>query len=207
MPLTKRRQIAVKIPNHYVADGGKTIDPSVKTRGRINHQRSIGSPGRPHLNFETAFFRRDMIFQRIDRIIGGTDHFHFHLPHDTASGELGSRKFGVGLIPNGFGGGWIEQAIADTKRPLQFQVRPMVQGIAQAHRHRRCPGLKFFPIIRVAGNQPLSNAIPPHGAPFVVIAGEPEFGKIREARVLRDLLWRQMTMIVDDRLRFSVVVV
>ena len=40
-----------------------------------------------------------------------------------------------------------------------------------------------------------------------MIAGEPEFSEILKARVFRDLLWRQMTVVVDDRLGLSIIVV
>ena len=118
MTLTQRRQIAVEVTNRGVADGGKAVDPGVETRGGIYHQRSIRPPRWPHLNLETTVSRGDMMFQRIDRIIGGTHHFYVHLPHDAASRELRLGQFGVGVIPNGFRGRRIEQAIADTKRPF-----------------------------------------------------------------------------------------
>ncbi len=79
----------------------------------------------------------------------------------------------------------------------------MIERVAQRLRHRLGPGLKLLPVAARAGAVFLGDAVRAHGAPLVVIAVEPNRGKRPEFVVLRDLLGRQVAVVVDDRLGFG----
>src|SRR5262245_58481567 len=87
---------------------------------------------------------------------------------------------------------------------LQFDVGPVIKRIAQSVRNGGGPGLKLTERIGVAGAEPLRHAIGTHRPPFVMIALEPDFKKIIEGTILGDVLWRQVAMIIEDRLVFRV---
>ena len=49
-----------------------------------------------------------------------------------------------------------------------------------------------------------ADAVGPHGAPFVVVAFQPDFEQIPKAAVGRHVLRRQVAMIVEDGLIFGI---
>ena len=140
-----------------------------------------------------------MMLQRIGRIVGRADQHDVHLPHDAAGGELGLGELGVALAPNALGRVGAQQPVADAQRPLQFQVRPVVQRVAERLRHGLGPLLELLPIRGVAGAIALRHAGRPHRPPLVVIAGKPDLRQILEAAVLGHLGGRKMAVVVDDR--------
>ena len=66
------------------------------------------------------------MFQRIDRIVGGADHFHVHLLHDAASGKAILRQQIVALIPDFIRRRRRENLTCNTKRTAQLKMRPVV---------------------------------------------------------------------------------
>ena len=83
----------------------------------------------------------------------------------------------------------------------------MVERIAQTLRHGRGPGLEFFPVAGVTGDEAFIDAVGTQAAPFVVIAFEPHVRQVGEARIGGDVFGRQVTVVVDDRLVRGVIVV
>ena len=77
-------------------------------------------------------------------------------------------------------------------------MRPVVERVAQRRRHRIRPGGKLFPVRRITSAQPLSDAVGPHGAPFVVITIQPNFRERSEAIVLGDQIRPQVAVVVDN---------
>jgi hypothetical protein len=92
------------------------------------------------------------------------------------------------------------QQFVDSEIAFQFQVRPVIQRIAQRGRHGARPGEVFLVRKSVAGALAFRHPVGPHGAPFVVIAFQPDLEKILEAPVFRHILGRQMAMIIQNRL-------
>src|SRR5262249_31930651 len=56
--------------------------------------------------------------------------------------------------------------------------------VANGVRHGRGPRLEFFKGFGAAGAKTLSDAVETHGAPFVMIAFEPDFREVAELAVL-----------------------
>ena len=113
--------------------------------------------------------------------------------------QLVRRQTLVCALPDPGRRGLVEQ-IVDAEVPRQLQVRPVIERIAQAARHRRCPRQELLVRIRVAGAVPLGDAVGPHRPPLVVIALEPDLEEVGEPAVLGDVLRRQVAVVVDDRL-------
>ena len=79
----------------------------------------------------------------------------------------------------------------------------MIERIAQRMRHGCGPGLKFLEGLGVAGDKALGDAIGAHGAPFVMVAFEPDFEEVVKLAVFRDVARRKMAVIIKDRLFFG----
>ena len=91
--------------------------------------------------------------------------------------------------------------------PLQFQMGPVIQGIADQLLQSFGPFLKFLPGRGVAGDEGLFDAVGTHLPPFVVIAAQPDLGNIGKLSVLCDVLGADMAVIVQNRHGFGIVVV
>ena len=85
-------------------------------------------------------------------------------------------------------------------------MRPMVQRIAEQVGHGLCPLLKLFPIRRVTGDVPLIDAVGAHGAPFIMVAAQKELCNIPKLMILGNDFRIQMTVVVDNRHLFRVIV-
>ena len=94
----------------------------------------------------------------------------------------------VAIFPDAFGGGWAEQAIRDAKVAIEFEMAPVVEGIAEEVGHGGGEFFEFFPIRSVSGAVSLMDAVGTHGSPFVMISIEPNLGDILPSDVLGDLL-------------------
>ncbi len=86
-------------------------------------------------------------------------------------------------------------------------MRPVVKRVANSVRNRRGPGVKLLTIGRIAGTQALSNTVSTHSAPFVVIAFQPDVIQVVKTVVVRDLLRRQMAVVIEDWLIFGVIMI
>src|SRR4051812_12293524 len=79
----------------------------------------------------------------------------------------------------------------------------MVQRIAEGMRDSRGPRLEFLERLGVSGDKPLGHAISPHGAPFVVIAFEPNLEQVVEPAIFCQVARRQVAMVIKNGLLFS----
>ena len=109
-------------------------------------------------------------------------------------------------MPDGFRRLLVEQII-DIEIPLQFEMCPMVNRVPQGVRNRVRPSEKLFVGRCRAGTEALGNAVSAHGSPFVVITRKPDLVQVFEATVDGDIGCVKVRVIVDDRLRFSVLVI
>ncbi len=69
----------------------------------------IRAPARQHLMSKVVFGDSRVVLKRINRIVGGTDHLHIHLLHDSAGGEGILSQQIITLVPDLIGGGWRQQ--------------------------------------------------------------------------------------------------
>ena len=100
----------------------------VVVKGRqLDVEGFIRAPAWQHFDVKRAVLRDNRVmFQRVDRIVGGAHHLHVHLLHDAARREAILRQQFVALIPDFIRRGGREQLAGDTKRTTQFEVRPVV---------------------------------------------------------------------------------
>src|SRR5262245_9359178 len=84
---------------------------------------------------------------------------------------------------------------------------PMVERIAQRMRDSSRPGLELGKGFSVSRAKWLGHAVGTHRPPFVMVAFKPNFRQIFELAVLSDISGRQMTMVVQNRLRLGKLVV
>ena len=83
----------------------------------------------------------------------------------------------------------------------------MVERVADEVRHGFGVGLEFFARAGIAGDEAFGDAEGAQAAPFVVVAFEPDGGKVGELAVRGDVRRRQVAVVVVDGLVFGVVVV
>ena len=116
---------------------GKATDIGVRHFAQLRHvvvegrlfdiEGFVRTPAWQHFHGEGAVFSDgSVMLERIDRIVGGADHFHIHLLHDAASGEALLRQQIVALIPDFVRRSRREDFTCNTKRTTQLKMRPVV---------------------------------------------------------------------------------
>ena len=83
----------------------------------------------------------------------------------------------------------------------------MMERVAQRVRDGGDPRIELFARGGVAGAEALINAVRAHRAPFVMIAGEPDFREIRECVIVENLFGRKVAVVVVDRLVLREIVI
>lgn len=88
---------------------------------QLDVERFIRAPARQHFDVKGVVFGDSrVVLKRINRIVGGTDHLHIHLFHDSAGGEGILSQQIITLVPDLIGGGWRQQLTCNTKRSTQL---------------------------------------------------------------------------------------
>ena len=83
---------------------------------------------------------------------------------------------------------------------LQFEVGPVVERVAHRIGNRLGPLLELLPIGRILARAILLiDPVGAHGAPFVVVAFEPDLRQVVETVIRSHVLGNQVAMVVDDR--------
>ena len=85
-------------------------------------------------------------------------------------------------------------------------MSPVVEGVAKAVRNGLGPGTKFFFWRSASGDVGFWDSIGSHSPPLVVVMTKPEIGYVFPALVSGHLLWREMSVIVDNRKIFRRIV-
>ena len=123
--------------------------------------------------------------QVINRIVGRAEMRHIgHLDH--FSRGHGLQLFIAEIIY------LISSIFVENSRVIkivsQFQMRPVVQRIADGHGDRFRPFLELCPVIAVTGDVFFLHAMGPHNTPFVMVAAEPHLGDRIKGSVFIDFL-------------------
>ncbi len=202
MPLPQGVEKAIETVAHLdPAYGRQVIGPGVESGRPFDGHRLVGPKRRQHLDRKRRVGRhRPMVFQCLGGIVGRADQHDVHLPHDAAGRELGPGELRVALVPDAGRRGGIEQPIADPKRPLQFEMCPVIQRVAERLRDGLGPFLEFLPIRGVAGAVAFRHARGAHRPPLVMVAVQPDLREVLEAAIRGDVAGRKMAVIIDDRL-------
>src|SRR5690606_38212968 len=80
----------------------------------------------------------------------------------------------------------------------ELQVCPVKKWITQCIRNRFGPLLKFLSVGFIAGAIGFIYSIGAHGPPLIMITIEPGLGDIGKLMIFGHLLWRQVTMVIDN---------
>ena len=143
-----------------------------------------------------------MPFERIRRVVRGAKGKDVRLFDQRLRTEIAGRDHGLCLVPNLLCRGG-RQGLGDAEIPLQLKMAPMIQGVADGERERFCKRAKLVKRVAVAGDEPFLHPGAAHGAPFVVVAGQPKLVQIVCRFVFKDFLRAQMAVPVKDRLGFG----
>ena len=134
----------------------------------------------------------------VHRVVGGAEVVHVEFVDQGLGAEIVALQHFGGQIVN-HPGGVPGEGRVNIEYPLQFQMRPVIQGIADGVGNGVGKGDEFFPGVAVAPDQLFIHAPAEHGAPFVVIPAQHQLGDVVKFDVLGDFTGGKMAMIVDNR--------
>ena len=139
------------------------------------------------------------MLERVGRIVGRAESAHLTLHEEPAAGVRG---FGEGLeplFPDSVGGLGGEEAV-EVEVAGQLEVSPVIERVAEAVRHGLGPGVELVARRGRSGDALFRDAVGPHPAPFVVVAGKPDVVEVFEDPVGRDLVGREVVVEIEDGL-------
>ena len=171
------------------AGGAEFVAPGVPGLGCMHGEGFVGTEGGIDTDFKTIGGALLMMREVVDRIVGGAEGADLEFFQDAAGAHVLLREHGLGLFPDG-GSGLLVEEFVDAEVAFQLDVSPVVERVAQGLRHGFGPGEEFIARGCAAGDVALRDAVAAHGAPFVVVAFEPDFEEIGELAVLGDVLRR-----------------
>ena len=172
---------------------------------RLAHIKGpVGAERRKDTSRQVRLRNRLMVAQVVDRVIGCADHLHVKFLENFLDGQ--TCESGVRALPD-FRSRVLIQQIVDSEITLEFEMSPVIERIAQGIRDRSRPSQEFLVRGGVAGDVFFRDAVCTHGAPLVVIPFEPDFEQIFETAILREIFRREMTVVVENRLRGGVLMV
>ena len=146
------------------------------------------------------------MFQAVHRIVRGANDLDLEFLQYGLRGQFGGGQFFVRLFPDFVGGFFVEQ-LGNAEITLQFQMRPVIERIAERVRHGGRPGFELVKWTGAARAKTFRDAVGAHGAPFVMVAFQPDFKKVFELAVGGDVARRNVAMVVKNRLVLGVLVV
>lgn len=94
----------------------------------------------------------------------------------------------------------IIEELVDAEVAQQFEMSPMVEGIAETVRDRGSPGEEFVAGGSVTGTERFRDTVGAHGAPFVVIAFQPDLAEVAELAIGGDVGGGKMGMEIENGL-------
>ena len=138
-----------------------------------------------------------MPFQVAAGIVGSADHGNIAAADQIPCRKLQRLQLGIAQVPDFLSGIGVQNALV-TKIILQFQMAPVVHGVADAPGQRLGKFLELLPIRCVAGDVVFVHTIGAHDAPLIVVTAQPEPGDILELHILINCLGIQMAMVIHD---------
>src|SRR5690242_11806707 len=191
--------------NVHVSGGSQAFDPGGKKRGIVRAQSSVGAKCRKDERREAGRGKLLVMFQRVRRIVRGANRIYMKHFQDAMHRHIGFGKSRVGAVPDG-GGRSLVQQIVDSEIPEQFQVGPVIKGIAERVRDSARPRQKLVKRRGAAGAEFLTDAVRAHGPPLVVVAVEPDFREIVKPAIFSNFTRRQMAVKIEDGKRLGMIV-
>ena len=179
---------------------GEPIDPRIEDGQIVNGHAFVGAEGGQNERIEGGVGRDGLVvFEAIAGVIGCADGDDVHLLHDSAAGEVVLGEHFAGLIPDSLGGFGAKEPIADPEGAIEFEMGPMIEGVAERSGDGFGPFFELIPIGGVSCTVPFGDPGRPHGTPFVVVTVEPDLCQILEAVIGRDLFGWEVAVVVHDR--------
>ena len=166
----------------------------------FNAHGLVRAEGGQDLHGEVGFPDFFVPFQAVRRVVGGADHFDLGAEDQISCGKIRLRQLFAAELPDllrVFRG----QMAVEAEVVLQLKMAPVVEWVSRRQGQGFGPGLKLFPVGRLAGDRSLVHAEAAHQPPLVVVAAKPELRDVVKVPVLIDLSGVQVAMIVDDRQR------
>ena len=173
----------------------------------LNVDRLVRAPCGQHVRLE-GLVRQQLlvILQRIHRVVSGADGFDIAHGNQAARGVAGLLQRLVSEVPHFVSGLGAQRAMI-AKEALQFQMRPVVQRIADCLADNFRPLAELLVVARAAGNVVFIHARAAHQAPLVVVAAQPDLRDVLEALVFPNFLGADVAVVVDDGAGRGIVVV
>ena len=112
-------------------------------------------------------------------------------------GEIVLLQAFVGVSPDG-GGGSLVQQFVDPEVALQFEMSPVVKGIANATCYGGSPRQELLIGTGISRAETFGDTVGAHGPPFVVIAFQPDFHQIVKAAVAGNVVGWDVAVIVHN---------
>ena len=187
--IVPRPQGADEIPpvgNIFVGRALQAAHPGVERHRLIDCQGLVRAKGGKNARGHAVSRDLFVMGQIIGWIIRGANGGDVEFFQDATCGEFGAGQLFVGFFPNSRGALLIQQFV-DAKVAFEFQMSPVIERIAQGVRHRRRPGAELGERFRRARAEVLRNSVGPHGAPFVMVAFQPDFKEVAELPVFGDV--------------------
>ena len=97
--------------------------------------------------------------------------------------KCGRGELFVSLLPDARGAGLVKQ-LGDAEVAREFQVRPVIERVAEGERNRARPGHELVERAGFACAERFAHAICAHGTPLVVITFEPDLEQVGELSIL-----------------------
>ena len=198
VPIVQRPQQAAQVAHIDVGNLRKLLDPSQELC-IADGQSLVRAKRRKHLRVQRRLRDRPMMPEVVGGIVSGAHNLDVEFLQNCLSGQP-LRERGVRPLPDGRRGCLIQQFV-DSEVALQFEVRPMVERIAQGVRNGSRPGQKFLVGSGIPRNEFFRDTVGPHSPPFVVVSLQPDLEQIGEPPIFSNVAGRKMTVIVEDGLR------
>ena len=136
--------------NFGVRAGAELAGPLVEGGGFLRAQRAVGTKRGEHARGQAGGSGFVVVFEGVGGIVRGAHGADAKFFQDSVGRELAGRELRVGLLPYFRGGGLVEQTV-HAEIAQEFEMRPVVERIAQRVRDGPRPGQEFVVGLGVAG--------------------------------------------------------
>ena len=147
-----------------------------------------------------------MVFKRIGGVLRRAEGIDIRALDEILRGMLAVGKDGLGLFPYLRGGLCVERLV-NTEIALKLKMRPVIDRVSNSVGQAPGKGKELFIVSRIAGHETLFHAVCADNAPLVMVAQQPQLRQVIGGLILAYLLRAEMAVIVNDRLRGSVLMV
>jgi hypothetical protein len=195
--LAQGREVRGKLVDVGIGCRGEFVHPGVEGNRVFGGHALVWPEGGQHLDLEAALPDLPVVFERIGGVVGSADHAYVHPSQQAAHRVVGALQQGRGLVVD-FAGRVAVEYFGDAEVAAQFQVRPVVEGVAHRVGHGFGPLLEPGVVVGIAGDVAFRYAVGAQGPPLVMVAVEPDAGQVGKPLVGGNLVGGQVTVVVDD---------